>query len=166
MDSELEWLPKPASKSYQDEEQREEKNLLSLLVASKPFDRIRRSADFSRLKSEGSRLRINDWLLLSFDRNNLEILRFGVTVPGKVGNAVLRNRLKRWVKSFITNSKEFHRLGVDINFVFLPASSRYPDLTSAEVFQELAKGFVKVENFFSNRSSYNKSSSMKRTSKS
>ena len=117
------------------------------MVASKPIERLKKSAEFSRLKNEGRKVRVSSWLLLSFEKNELKILRYGTTVPRKIGTAVVRNKLKRWVKAFIYSSSEFHTLEVDINFVFLPTGQNCSKLKFAEVFEEFHKGLMKIKRY-------------------
>lgn len=69
-----------------------------------------------RLKSEGKISRSCPWFFVNYIYNKNTEFRLGLTVPNYCGNAVIRNKLKRW-------SREFFRLdewliGFDINVVF------------------------------------------------
>ena len=141
---ELEWRLKRVKRFSLDDEPKEEKSSLFPLAANRSIERIRKTSEFARLKTFGKKIRVTPWLLLSFEKNELSALRFGVTVPRKVGSAVLRNKLKRWVKSFVYTSAEFHGIGVDINFVFLPTSQNCSKLKSAEVFELFRRGLTRV----------------------
>ena len=87
---------------------------------------LRRRSDFLRLVKEGHKLRSVDWMFLSVGANQLEVTRWGWTIPGRVGNAVIRNKLKRWCRvlakeiSSESISKERVPKGYDINVVFRP----------------------------------------------
>jgi ribonuclease P protein component len=62
----------------------------------KTFRLLRRS-EFRRVYDEGQR-RSTSLCTVFFRSNGLPHSRLGVTVPARVGNAVLRNRLKRRVR--------------------------------------------------------------------
>lgn len=58
---------------------------------------VRLTAEYQRCYREGSR-RQSTLFSLIFRPNATEQARLGTTVSRKVGNAVVRNRLKRWVR--------------------------------------------------------------------
>ncbi len=60
------------------------------------------------------------WLLFNYRSNELGQTRCGWTLPRNVGTAVVRNRLKRWSRVFFRSKLvEIHKIGVDLNVVFL-----------------------------------------------
>ncbi|WP_235951224.1 ribonuclease P protein component [Crateriforma spongiae] len=78
--------------------------------------RVRRPQEFTRLMRTG--VCVADDVLVMFaspirprQRQSLADAKaqLGVTIPKKVGNAVVRNRWKRWIReSFRTQPSEFH----------------------------------------------------------
>lgn len=56
--------------------------------------------------------------------NNLEHSRFGVSVSKNVGNAVVRNRIKRYAREFFRLHQYQIPLGIDVLFVI--KKYRYP----------------------------------------
>jgi ribonuclease P protein component len=62
--------------------------------------RLTRSADFSRLRKEG-RSWTHPLLVLSAARNELGHSRFGFIVSRRIGNAVVRNRVKRRLREAV-----------------------------------------------------------------
>ena len=62
--------------------------------------RIRRKADFQRCRLEGQRLQSAHFLLYVHEREDADLPRSGFAVSRKVGNAVLRNRIKRILREF------------------------------------------------------------------
>ena len=59
--------------------------------------RLRRRREFLAVQQRGERLFGRELLVLALDRGEGRA-RLGITVPGKVANAVTRNRVKRWVR--------------------------------------------------------------------
>lgn len=71
-------------------------------------------------------MRLTGWLLLNVAENNLNCVRIGFTIPKKVGNAVVRNRLRRVFREKIRELLELSHgkrkaRNLDINLIFLPA---------------------------------------------
>lgn len=61
------------------------------------FSRLRRTADFRRIQGAGRKLRSTNLLVLAVRGGGAES-RAGLTVSRKVGGAVVRNRVKRWLR--------------------------------------------------------------------
>jgi len=59
--------------------------------------RLRKSRDFRRVQGRGYKFRQDDILLL-FLPGRTPCSRVGLTVSKKVGNAVVRNKVKRWLR--------------------------------------------------------------------
>src|SRR5690606_645094 len=76
--------------------------------------RLRRSADFRRVQSQGRRRTSAHLVVVTLARPGAA--RFGLAVSRKVGNAVARNRVKRWLRESIR--RQAHGLtGVDVVFI-------------------------------------------------
>ena len=65
---------------------------------------LRKSEDFSTIISMKQNYK-NKYFSLYYKESNKTL--YGITVPKKVGKAVLRNRLKRQVKNIISNNEKY-----------------------------------------------------------
>lgn len=79
--------------------------------------RLRRPADFSRVRRQGRVFR-NRILLLSFCENSLSHNRYGIVASRRLGMAVERNRVKRRLRALLVALHKDLRQGYDI--VLLP----------------------------------------------
>ena len=76
--------------------------------------RLRKAKDFEAVRQEG-RSWADRLLVLAIRRNGLGVTRFGFTIGKRVGNAVVRNRIKRRLResSRLTEVQE----GWDVVFI-------------------------------------------------
>src|SRR5262245_14461798 len=64
--------------------------------------RLRRRAEFVAVQTEGRKLHGRHLLAMALKRNDPELSgRLGITVTKKVGNAVVRNRIKRLIREWM-----------------------------------------------------------------
>jgi ribonuclease P protein component len=64
--------------------------------------RLRRRAEYVEVQRDGKKLHGRHVLALARKRSNPELVgRLGITVTKKVGNAVVRNRIKRLVREWM-----------------------------------------------------------------
>ena len=59
--------------------------------------RLRRRREFLKVQQRGTRLHAGDVVVIALPAGG-PAPRIGITVSSKVGNAVVRNRVKRWVR--------------------------------------------------------------------
>ncbi len=90
----------------------------SLNFTFKRQDKIRKSREYSELKAYGKVFRSKR---LVFNYQQSEHSRLGVIVTKKVGNAVIRNRVKRWIREVFRLHKEVFRSPLEL--VIIPRSS-------------------------------------------
>ncbi|MXX49441.1 MAG: ribonuclease P protein component [Chloroflexi bacterium] len=79
--------------------------------------RLRRPADFSRVRRKGRQYRHRN-LLLSRCENGLAHNRYGIVTGRRLGKAVERNRIKRRLRALLMSLHDGLRQGFDI--VLLP----------------------------------------------
>ncbi|MCO4748353.1 MAG: ribonuclease P protein component [Proteobacteria bacterium] len=86
--------------------------------------RLRRSADFRRVQRRGRRVSTAHLRVCAMP-NALVGPRFGLTVSRKVGNAVVRNRVKRRLREAIRHERVGRELGaVDLVFIARPSAAQ------------------------------------------
>jgi ribonuclease P protein component len=74
--------------------------------------RLRRSADFARVRQNG-RLWANRFLVLAALPNDLTLSRFGFVVGKRLGGAVERNRIKRLLRETVRRNMDSIPAGWD-----------------------------------------------------
>ncbi|HDJ24404.1 MAG TPA: ribonuclease P protein component [Candidatus Aminicenantes bacterium] len=71
----------------------------------RPRERLRRQKDFLRIYSNGHRYKGRYFVIIHLP-NNLDYSRMAVVVSKKHGQAVIRNRIKRWARELFRRHKE------------------------------------------------------------
>jgi ribonuclease P protein component len=82
--------------------------------------RLRRRTDFLRVQGQGGKLHVRHFLVFVVRNPTTAELpppRLGVTVTRKVGNAVTRNRIKRWVREAFRRQRAGLRAGLEMVWV-------------------------------------------------
>lgn len=95
-------------------------------------DRLRRSSDFARCYKTGRR-RPGGLCFLVFAPNEVGQPRLGITASRKVGGAVVRQRLKRWVREVYRrwpSRRQIAALDVVVHLNPRAAKGQFPELTS------------------------------------
>ncbi|MEE9606451.1 MAG: ribonuclease P protein component [Myxococcota bacterium] len=96
-------------------------------------DRLLRSGEFQRVARRGHRVATRHFvLLLARDEGRMEgqRRRLGITTSRKVGNAVVRNRVKRRVREWFRRSRSSIAAGSELLVIARPAAT---DLATREV---------------------------------
>ncbi len=76
-------------------------------------DRLRKNDDFRAVYKKGRSTGSKDFVLFTKE-NGLSVNRFGVSVSKKVGNSVVRHRVKRLFRECYRSHEEMFRTGLDI----------------------------------------------------
>jgi ribonuclease P protein component len=85
-----------------------------------PRERIRKKKDFLVLYKKGYRYKSKYFNLIGLS-NALTYSRVGVVASRKVGNAIARNRAKRWMRELFRRNKDLIECPVDLLIVASPA---------------------------------------------
>jgi ribonuclease P protein component len=81
-----------------------EKDLQFLVVVSKPLQ-IKKTSTYQNIAASRNRKKLCDWLYVQYLSSEDQKNHFGTIASKKVGNAVVRNKLKRWVRSCVRSEK-------------------------------------------------------------
>ena len=75
--------------------------------------RLRKRSEFLKLSRAGAKLQSASFIVVS-NTNHRPESRLGITVSSKVGNSVIRNRIKRQVREYFRRHRGALRPGTDI----------------------------------------------------
>ena len=95
--------------------------------------RIRRRKDYLVVQSRGCRIHCAYFLMLQLP-NGRRHTRVGITVSRKVGNAVVRNRVRRYVREVFRQNKDWFPPGWDVVVI---AKKRAAQVGFSEVERDL-----------------------------
>ncbi len=105
----------------------------------RPHERIRRSADFQRVKKAGKRAKTRHFGL-NYIQNELPFHRLGLIVQKRFWPAVRRNRIKRLIREwFRLNKSRIPGPAMDIVVIARPGAEK---LSPAELATELLPVFM------------------------
>ena len=100
--------------------------------------RLRKRPEFLRVSRTGRKIHTANFLVIS-KANDKGKARLGITVSGKVGNSVVRNRIKRLVREFFRHRRHEWVPGVDILVI---ARKSAPGLSLNLIENELGRSLL------------------------
>jgi len=86
--------------------------------------RLRAAADFQRVRDQSPRVWPHRLLVLHVAPNDLDHARVGITVSGRVGAAVVRNRIRRRLREALRTRFDSLAAGYDVLVVARPPSAQ------------------------------------------
>ena len=82
----------------------------------KALNRIKKSEDFAQAIHKGNSFRLPSYIL-HYRKNELAYTRVGISVSAKLGNAVIRNRIKRQVRAICDSVIDYSKNSLDLVIV-------------------------------------------------
>ncbi|MGH7927178.1 MAG: ribonuclease P protein component [Candidatus Binatia bacterium] len=100
--------------------------------------RLRKRPEFLRLSRTGRKIHSAHFVIVS-GKNYGGETRLGITVSSKVGNAVVRNRIKRCLREFFRRRR--HELGKGVDFLLIARDSA-AELSSHDIAAEMSRSLI------------------------
>ena len=96
------------------------------------LDMLRSAADFQQIQTQ-SHSRAHPLLMLRYRRNGLERTRYGISTGRRIGSAVVRNAVRRRLRTLLRALDPAVQHGFDILIVVRPAAAtvKQADLETA-----------------------------------
>ena len=69
----------------------------------KKINILKNSRDFDRIISNNKPYKYKDYIIY-IERKTTDVYHFGISVGKKIGNAVIRNKIKRQIRSIISKN--------------------------------------------------------------
>ena len=82
----------------------------------KILNRIKKSEDFATVIHKGHSYRLSSYTIHIY-KNDLGYTRVGISASAKLGNAVVRNRIKRQVRAICDQEIDYEKNSLDIVIV-------------------------------------------------
>ncbi len=109
------------NKFFHAEELKGESHYLYPSVANNSL-RLKKRSDFKELSIGGKAIYGSNWIILKVKKNQHTSHQVGWTIPKYVGNAVLRNKFKRWLRDILERKGNLNNSALkdnyDLNFIF------------------------------------------------
>lgn len=74
--------------------------------------RVKKNIEFNSIIKNGKFYK-NRFYIIYIYNNNLNYSRFGISASTKLGNAVLRNKLKRKMRAIVDSNKKYYQNNLD-----------------------------------------------------
>lgn len=104
----------------------------------KSEERVKKNSHFRYIYNRGKSIS-NASLVMYTNRNNKPINRIGISVSKKIGNSVVRNRVKRLIKESYRNNKDRFIKGYDIIYIARIGTSKLKYIDIEKSIFNLAK---------------------------
>jgi ribonuclease P protein component len=110
------------------------------------MERLRKNEDFQSVYKSGKSF-ANKYFVIYVSKNQLDINRLGVSVSKKIGNSVVRHRMKRLVKETFRLRKDMSDSGLDIVVIIRKGAEELDSKAAVEALQSLMR--ILIHKYFS-----------------
>ncbi len=100
--------------------------------------RLRKRHEFLKLSRTGRKIHSAHFVIVS-GKSDCGETRVGITVSGKVGNSVVRNRIKRLLREYFRRHRR--ELGAGLDFLVIARKSA-SEISSRSVAKELSQSLI------------------------
>lgn len=104
-------------------------------------NRIRRRREFVHLSNSGKKVHTDQFIGI-YGASETGKKRIGITVSKKVGNAVMRNRIKRVIREYFRLHKQNLKYDLEINII---AKRNVSALSTEKIFLSMREVLGKIE---------------------
>ncbi|HAR3255271.1 TPA: ribonuclease P protein component [Staphylococcus aureus] len=109
--------------------------------------RIKKNADFQRIYKKGHSVANRQFVVYTCNNKEIDHFRLGISVSKKLGNAVLRNKIKRAIRENFKVHKSSHILAKDIIVI---ARQPAKDMTTLQI-QNSLEHVLKIAKVFNKK---------------
>ncbi|MGE6523706.1 ribonuclease P protein component [Bacillus safensis] len=106
----------------------------------KKRNRLKKNEEFQKVFKKGQSMANRQFVIYQLDQPNQDELRLGLSVSKKIGNAVIRNRIKRLIRQVFL--EEGHKLKQEKDYIVIARKSA-SELTFEETKKSLQHLFRK-----------------------
>ncbi len=103
-------------------------------------NRVKSQQDFSKVIKNSKGIRSQDFVL-HYVKNDLGYSRVGIAVSNKLGNAVIRNRIKRQIRPIVDSLVDYNKQSLDI---ILIVKNNFLDKNHAEQVNSIKSVLVNI----------------------
>lgn len=105
-----------------------------------PKNRLKNSSDFDKVYKKGKHVRGKYGKFVFLNRDDGEPMRVGIIVPGKLGNAVQRNKAKRVIRGVVRKHMDYLPTGYDSSIILWTL-----DFETKDMEKEVSSFFKKLK---------------------
>ena len=107
----------------------------------KKINIVKKAKEFNRIIKKRQGI-TNQYFIINTDQNTDNIPKFGITFVKGIGNAVLRNKLKRQTKAIIDNHKNIYQCSLNYIIIIKKAAV---EVSYQELENKLVSLFFKIK---------------------
>ncbi len=112
----------------------------------KRIERIRKKTEFKKIFNSATKIN-SEKINIYYSKNKSEISRFAVVTSKRLGNAVVRNKIKRSIREVYRRQKGYFHKGIDWIFVPQGKWEKINYLETKRLLLDVIKGIKEGKNF-------------------